>query len=29
MYLIMAAGAHGYDVTPDFERVLKTWKWKD
>jgi hypothetical protein len=29
IYLIMAAGAHGYDVTPDFEHLLKTWKWKD
>lgn len=29
IYLIMAAGSHGYDVTPDFEHVLKTWKWKD
>jgi hypothetical protein len=29
LYLIIAAATNGYDVTPDFDRVLKTWKWKD
>jgi len=28
-YLIMAANAGGYDVTPDFDQVLQTWKWKE
>jgi hypothetical protein len=27
MYLIMAAAADGYDVRPDFDRVVQTWKW--
>jgi hypothetical protein len=29
MYLIMAANAGGYDVTPDFDQVLETWKWRE
>ena len=29
MYLIMAANASGYDVTPDFDQVLQSWKWKE
>ena len=29
MYLIMAANATDYDVTPDFDQVLQSWKWKE
>lgn len=29
LYLIMAAGARGTDVSAGFEHVLKTWHWRD
>ncbi len=29
VYLIMAAGAHGTDVTAPFDQVLKSWHWNE